>query len=140
MTGAEHLMVSLHGRPVGVLSRRERRSSFVLLDDYLASYPRPVLGQVFEENPRGQFVAKGGIPAWFQNLLPEQGPLRSFLIRELGVPDDDFMLAAALGADLPGAITITESVGGPMPAGTRRVLESPSARLSPLYDVVSTVV
>jgi serine/threonine-protein kinase HipA len=106
MTGSSELIVRLHGMPVGVLRRRGVRSSFVLLDSYLGSYPRPVLGQVFEERPRLEFVSPRSIPSWFQNLLPEPGPLRAFLLRELSIRDDDLSLLEALGHDLPGAVTV----------------------------------
>ncbi|WP_075878609.1 type II toxin-antitoxin system HipA family toxin [Vreelandella massiliensis] len=42
---------------------------------------------------------------WFGNLLPEE-QARTALIRQLGIPDDDFSLLAAIGGDCAGALTI----------------------------------
>ena len=50
---------------------------------------------------------KDRLPPFFSNLLPE-GQLRDYLAARAGVkPDQDFFLLAALGADLPGAISVT---------------------------------
>ena len=46
------------------------------------------------------------VPPYFANLLPE-GYLRTYLAEQAGVkPDREFFLLAALGSDLPGAVTV----------------------------------
>ena len=46
------------------------------------------------------------VPPFFSNLLPE-GHLRSYLAARIGVnPEREFLLLHALGADLPGAVTV----------------------------------
>ncbi|WNL37671.1 HipA domain-containing protein [Halomonas sp. PAMB 3232] len=42
---------------------------------------------------------------WFGNLLPEE-QARAALIRQLGIPDDDFALLAAIGGDCAGALLV----------------------------------
>ena len=57
------------------------------------------------------------LPPFFSNLLPE-GPLREYLAQQAGVkPLREFFLLAALGADLPGALTATPLTGGDVPEG-----------------------
>jgi serine/threonine-protein kinase HipA len=57
------------------------------------------------------------VPPFFSNLLPE-GPLRTYLAGQAGVnPEREFFLLAALGDDLPGAVTVTalDPVGSALP-------------------------
>ncbi len=107
------LEVDLHGHHVGDITRRGNQVTFALSEKFLDTPGRPVLGQIFEENPRAKFVSNQGLPTWFGNLLPEPGQLRSFLVSRLQVRDDDLNLLAALGGDLPGAVTIRESTDEP---------------------------
>jgi serine/threonine-protein kinase HipA len=52
------------------------------------------------------------VPPFFANLLPE-GHLRTYLAEQAGVnPEREFFLLAALGADLPGAVTVAPLAGG----------------------------
>lgn len=56
----------------------------------------------------------GGVPPWFQGLLPE-GALRDLVMTEMGPGDhDSFDLIARLGADLPGAVLVLPD-GGDIP-------------------------
>lgn len=100
-----NLLVRLHGAGVGIL-RKDARTSFTLSRAYLELARRPVLGQTFEDDLRRRRSGGGGkLPAFFSNLLPE-GALRERLAKSLGVAiDDEFALLAALGEDLPGAVT-----------------------------------
>lgn len=74
---------------------------------WLAQGQSPRLGLGFLADP-GPRVAGTGLPAWFENLLPEVGSaLRARLARIHGIrPTDSFGLLGALGPDLPGAVTV----------------------------------
>jgi serine/threonine-protein kinase HipA len=105
------LAVSLHGRQIGVINRIAGDSYiFAFEDDYLDDPQRPVVSLSFK-GQRGSVVAPPRayptrLPPFFSNLLPE-GPLRGYLAEQAGVkPERDFFLLAALGVDLPGAVTV----------------------------------
>lgn len=100
-----NLLIKLHGKNVGVL-RRDTRASFAFSRAYLDLAQRPVLGQAFEEDVRCRRLGGGGrLPTFFSNLLPE-GTLRAYLASAHGITvEQEFALLAALGEDLPGAIT-----------------------------------
>jgi serine/threonine-protein kinase HipA len=97
----------LHDEEVGVL-RKDARATFTFSRAYLDLAKRPVLGQTFEDDTRRRRVGGGGkLPAFFSNLLPE-GALRERLASALHVGvEHEFALLAALGEDLPGAVTAT---------------------------------
>lgn len=100
------LDVMLAGLKVGALRYERESVSFRLDDEYIDSPNRPVLGQVFEDDPRKAHRVRSGLPPWFSNLLPE-GPLRGLIARKVGVhPSRDFFLLAHLGDDLPGAVRV----------------------------------
>lgn len=80
---------------------------------------RPVLSQLYcassEARTRAQLLdptlaanrgdGRGGLPPFFQNLLPE-GQLRKHLVQRAGLaPDDEFGLLAYCGRDLPGDVS-----------------------------------
>ena len=95
--------------PVGRLSLVNGVSTFVFFEAYRQRYPRPVLGQRFEDALDGRYVGKGRLPVWFSNLLPE-GPLRAQVQAELdGRRKHEITLLAALAEDLPGAIRVAAS-------------------------------
>jgi len=105
------LAVRLHGRRVGVINRfAGDRQLFAFEQDYIDDPERPALSLSYKgqsgalvTTPR-TYVAR--VPPFFANLLPE-GHLRSYLAARAGVkPEREFFLLAALGADLPGAITV----------------------------------
>ncbi len=109
----ETLGVALHDEFVGLLTYRSSSTSFEFLDSYLETPRRPVLGQVFEEAPRTRWTQGHRLPVWFSNLLPEER-MREVLALDLGInPENEFRLLAALGRDLPGAVTAV-----PVPEGT----------------------
>ncbi|KAF1048811.1 MAG: Serine/threonine-protein kinase toxin HipA [Herbaspirillum frisingense] len=96
------------------------RCYFRFDDDYaMQGAARPVLSQLYcastEERTRAQLLdpalaanrgdGRGGLPPFFQNLLPE-GQLRKHLIQRAGLaPDDEFGLLAYCGKDLPGDVS-----------------------------------
>ncbi len=95
--------------PVGRLSLSNGQCSFVFFEAYRQRYPRPILGQKFEDDLGGRYVGKGRLPIWFANLLPE-GPLRAQVQAELdGRRKHEITLLAALAEDLPGAIRVAAS-------------------------------
>lgn len=98
-------VLELHGLEVGLLQADGNVNSFELLDEYLESPRRPILGLVFEDEPRGRWRQAQRLPPWFANLLPED-PMRSIVARAYGIsPRGEFKLFAALSEDLPGALT-----------------------------------
>lgn len=99
--------VLLHRRDVGRLRFAAGGSEFSYTDDLLDPDHR-VLGQVFEESPRGRFATPVGLPRWFANLLPEQGSgLRRYYAARFGEKAiDDARLLLTVGGDLPGAVTV----------------------------------
>lgn len=105
--GGRELDVLLGNVPVGRLSLDAGgQAAFVFFEGYRARYPRPVLGQMFEDDLFGRYVGKSRLPVWFSNLLPE-GPLRDRVQEELGGRrKHEIFLFAGLGEDLPGAVQI----------------------------------
>lgn len=79
------------------------RCVFQLDVAYRQRYPRPVLGQQFEDDPHRPRHARARLPAWFANLLPE-GALRELMERDIGTAEFD--LLQHLGNDLPGAVRV----------------------------------
>ncbi|MBP0599470.1 type II toxin-antitoxin system HipA family toxin [Herbaspirillum sp. LeCh32-8] len=96
------------------------RCYFRFDDDYaIQGASRPILSQLYsaasEERTRAQLLdptlaanrgdGRGGLPPFFQNLLPE-GQLRKHLVQRAGLaPDDEFGLLAYCGKDLPGDVS-----------------------------------
>lgn len=101
------LRVLLDETPVGTLTLdRNEGCEFRLLESYKRAYPRPVLGQLFLDDPEAVQRSRARVPPWFSNLLPE-GPLRDWVARAARVdPSREFFLLHHLGEDLPGAIRI----------------------------------
>jgi serine/threonine-protein kinase HipA len=110
-TDARVLGVLIGSVPVGRLTLEDGgAASFVFFASYRARYPRPVLGQAFEDDLAGRYVGRSGrLPVWFSNLLPE-GPLRDQVQDEIGQKKrHEFRMIAALGEDLPGALRLTDA-------------------------------
>ena len=99
--------VHLHGRKVGRIIERDGYRRFDQLESYLEAPERPVLGQWFEDHLGQPHQGRGRrLPPFFANLVPE-GELRRLIERSVGVvPDDDLLLLAAIGRDLPGAVEV----------------------------------
>jgi serine/threonine-protein kinase HipA len=98
-------------------------SEFVLSEEYRQRYPRPVLGQFFEDDLSRRHTSRMRLPPFFSNLLPE-GPLRELIAEREGVSKHrEFFLLARLGEDLPGALIVTPAapllldLDEPSPAG-----------------------
>ena len=122
MADYDVLDIRLHGESIGTLTRLGRDRIVLAFDPGYADDPaRATLslsfhdpfGNLFTDNP----PTRTWTPPYFSNLLPE-GPLREFLARGAGMDSrSEFPLLAALGADLPGAVTII-----PLEAGRDRAL------------------
>lgn len=104
--------VHLHGILVGSLREDEQGYVEFRIDpDYAALSNRPVLGQWFEDRPRGTQRGEHPqeLPAFFENIIPE-GDLGLLLRERLAVdPADDLGLLLAVGKDLPGAVVVLPS-------------------------------
>ena len=105
------LRVRLHGRAVGVVSRLPGDQYVFAFERAYADDPeRPALGLYFTD-PLGRLLVdlrpeRGRLPPFFSNLLPE-GLLLKYLAERAGLrAGDEYALLAALGADLPGALTV----------------------------------
>ena len=111
-TGAEVgvLEVRLGGVHVGTLTLlADEVSEFVISEEYRKRYPRPVLGQFFEDDLTRRHTSRMRLPPFFANLLPE-GPLRELIAEREGIHKQrEFFLIARLGEDLPGAVVVTPS-------------------------------
>ncbi len=116
MTDVYVLDVLFHGDPVGTLTRvGDDRALFAFNGSYIEDAARPVISLGFKDR-FGELIA--GFPPtqtrmipFFSNLLPE-GRMRSYLAQRAGVkPVREFFLLWALGADLPGAVTVRPSGG-----------------------------
>lgn len=104
------LAIRLQGRRIGIINRLAGdRHLFSFEQDYIDNPRRPTLSLSFKgqagglvTNPRLVNVL---LPPFFSNVLPE-GHLRTYLAQRADIkPEREFFLLAALGADLPGAIT-----------------------------------
>ncbi|MBI3917840.1 MAG: HipA domain-containing protein [Betaproteobacteria bacterium] len=106
------LAVRLYGKRIGVITRLAGdRHLFAFDEAYVNDDNRPTLSLSFKSRSGGLVTSVRPynirLPPFFSNLLPE-GPLREYLAARAGVkPEREFFLLATLGADLPGAITVT---------------------------------
>lgn len=112
----------LHDRVIGEIRHEAETIEVLLSDEYLDTYPRPVLGQTFEEQRRrARWSSNTRLPEWFSNLLPE-GALRTLVAQHVGVHESrEFFLLAHLGADLPGAVVVRPRDGEVIPDDDGRV-------------------
>jgi len=106
------LDVHLHGRRVGVITRLQGdKQIFTLHQSYIDDPHRPTLSLSLKGKHSELVTAvrpvHRGVPPLFSNLLPE-GHLRTYLAERAGVSAErEFILLAALGEDMAGAITVT---------------------------------
>jgi serine/threonine-protein kinase HipA len=130
------LEVLLYGTPIGTLTRiAGDRTLFAFNDDYIADENRPTLGLSFK-TALGELITEfrphqRRLMPYFSNLLPE-GHMRTYLAQRAGVnPEREFFLLQALGADLPGGITIrpTDGAGGTADLPDENIKDEPG-RLS----------
>ena len=110
------LEVLLYGAQIGTLTRvAGDRTIFAFSEDYIADENRPTLGLSFK-TALGELITEfrpyqKRLMPYFSNLLPE-GHMRTYLAERAGVnPEREFFLLQALGADLPGAISIRQADG-----------------------------
>jgi serine/threonine-protein kinase HipA len=116
------LDILLYDEPIGTLTQiGGDRSIFAFSDDYIEDGQRPVLGLGFKD-AHGALITgfrpvQTRLMPFFANLLPE-GHMRTYLAEQAGVnPAREFFLLWALGADLPGAITVRPADGEAWPPG-----------------------
>ncbi|QAT87079.1 HipA-like protein [Corallococcus coralloides] len=84
----------------------DERIEFSLSEDYRQRYPRPVLGQFFEDDLSRRHTSRMRLPPFFSNLLPE-GPLRDLISERQHIARQrEFFFIAHLGADLSGAVIV----------------------------------
>ncbi len=125
------LSVSIGQVLAGRLIRTGEGATFTLDDDYLGLARRPVLGQVFEDDPTAKHFVRQGVPSWFSNLLPE-GPLRELIAERAGVHSArSWYLLELLGLDLPGAVVIRRE-GDPSEFSAAELDESEDVDEQPL--------
>lgn len=112
MSDLRILDVNLYGEPIGSLTLLQGdRSIFAFNDAYIDNENRPTLSLSFKDE-FGELLTKTrptqtSLSPFFSNLLPE-GHLRDYLAKRAGVKAmREFHLLWALGADLPGAMTVT---------------------------------
>lgn len=101
------LEIFLNEVPVGALHvSAGDHCTFRLHRHYRELYPRPVLGQQFEDDLDFVHRSTVELPPFFANLLPE-GELRRLIARQVGVREvREAFLLAYLGEDLPGAVRV----------------------------------
>ena len=105
------LDVFLHDRHVGEMSLdKDDRNFFVFDRDYAINLDKPVLSLCFRSASGGirdrVYAHRQKVHPFFSNLLPE-GDLRKYITAGLNINSErEFFLLAALGADLPGAVTV----------------------------------
>ena len=111
MADIDILDVRLHGQSIGALTRLGRDRIVLGFDPGYADDPERATLSLSFRDPFGGLVTdiattRTWVHPFFSNLLPE-GPLREYLARAAGIdPRAEYELLAALGEDLPGAITI----------------------------------
>jgi serine/threonine-protein kinase HipA len=104
------LGVWLQDRRIGIINRLGGdRHLFSFDQEYIDDPNRPTLSLAFKGQSGGLVTAvrpfNVRLPPFFSNLLPE-GHLRAYLAKHAQVKSErEFFLLAALGADLPGALT-----------------------------------
>lgn len=113
------LSVRLHGRQIGTLTNLGGdRMLFAFDEAYIEDAERTTLSLGFKDAYGAlttEFpVTQTRAHPFFSNLLPE-GHLRTYLAERANVnPVREFALLEALGADLPGAISIAPAGGDPV--------------------------
>jgi serine/threonine-protein kinase HipA len=115
------LAVDLNGRRAGVMNRLPGdKQLFAFEQEYIDDPARPTLSLSYKSRTGGLVTSvkqvHRRVPPFFANLLPE-GHLRTYLAEQAGVnPEREFFLLAALGADLPGAVTVAPLAHGGEPS------------------------
>jgi serine/threonine-protein kinase HipA len=123
------LEIRLHDRIVGHLVRLPDRRYIIVFDEAYAADPgRPILslgflaidGRLHKQAPTRSDV----LHPFFRNMLPE-GRLRSYIADRAGISvSDDFAMLWVTGTDLPGAVTVVDSAGRPVPPPALRTFSA----------------
>ncbi len=131
------LEIRLHDRMVGHLIRLPDRRYLIAFDEAYAEDPaRPVLslgflaidGRLHKQAPTRSDV----LQPFLTNMLPE-GRLRSYIADRAGISaSDDFAMLWVTGTDLPGAATVVDPAGRPVPPPALRA-SSPGPDGEPLF-------
>jgi serine/threonine-protein kinase HipA len=126
LDASRRLRVTLNDTAVGTLDlNRNEGCEFRLMASYREAHPRPVLGQMFLDDPEKVHRTSARVPPWFSNLLPE-GALRELVAGKAGVsPKREFELLRHLGDDLPGAVRILAEEHWPVDEGVDSSPPSP---------------
>lgn len=106
--------VKLNDQIVGsLIHERDGKNIFTFDRDYIEMNPivRPILSLSFSDLKK-TWITRHRLPAFFSNLLPE-GDFRALIAAQQDINShDEFALLAALGNDLPGAITVEKNKTG----------------------------
>jgi serine/threonine-protein kinase HipA len=114
------LEIRLGGRLVGSFTRLPGGiTALSFNDDYTQDAHRPVLSlgflDAYRRARRPKPSVNNDVPGFFANLLPE-ADLRRYVAHRAGLsPRDDFGLLWVTGDDLPGAVTLHDPQGRPLP-------------------------
>ncbi len=106
------LAVRLHGQRIGIINRLAGDKYLFAFDQAYVDDPNHATLSLSFKGTSGGLITdvrayNVRLPPFFSNLLPE-GHLREYLAARAGVKANrDFYLLATLGADLPGAISVT---------------------------------
>lgn len=112
MTKTPALAIHLHGQHIGTIARLNGdRTIFSFEQSYIDDTERPTLSLSFRAQSGGLItehrVYRTHLMPFFSNLLPE-GVLRQYLANRAKVSEHaEFDLLEKLGADLPGAVTVS---------------------------------
>lgn len=114
------LEVRLGGTVAGTLTNLPNDQNLFVFDGaYLADAERPILSLSFLDAYRAVRTdvrpVTRSLPPFFSNLLPE-GPMRQYIAEHGEVNGQrEFFLLWLLGKDLPGAVTVHDVEGRPLP-------------------------
>lgn len=114
------LIVRLNGYEAGTLLRTPDRSmTFTFNPAYVQDENRPTLSfgfyDAFGQLRTRRYTSNPHAPGFFANLIAE-GHLREYTAHRAGLArDDDFGLLWVTGGDLPGAVTLEDPEGRPLP-------------------------
>lgn len=124
--------VYVHDVRVGTLWRldEDENHRFDFSEGWCEDPMRPLLGQIFEDR-RPKAILTSGLPSWFAHLLP-QGPWARHLRRWAGLAEDcsDLDLLIAIGADLPGALSLHPMAPSLFSRRVARPVPTPGLRFS----------
>jgi len=111
MNNMNHLAVFLYNEHVGNITYLgQDRTLFSFTESYIEDTQRPILSLRFKDT-LGSLITtykptQTQLLPFFSNVLPE-GVMRDYLASRVGVnPVREFFLLAALGRDLPGALSV----------------------------------